>query len=58
MICSDARNRTAATLPPRLALAMLVAASAVAVAACGQANGDSAGRKGKDGKAATLAVPV
>lgn len=58
MICSDARNRTAATFHPRLALTMLVAASAVALAACGQANGDSAGRKGKDGKAATLAVPV
>ena len=51
-------TETAVTRDNRLWLAILLAAAALVLAACGNANGDSKTGDGKDGKEATPAVPV
>jgi membrane fusion protein (multidrug efflux system) len=52
---SESRLETEFTAPARVLLAALVLAVALVLAACGDANGDSAG---KDGKGEVPAVPV
>jgi membrane fusion protein (multidrug efflux system) len=51
-------NVDSAAFPARFALAALVFAAALALSACGKANGNATGKDGKDAKDEVPAVPV
>lgn len=58
MTRTPTRIATDFTLSYRILLVGFVAAAALALAACGNANGEGKGAEGKDGKAEVPAVPV
>ena len=58
MTRSNCRTETAFTQTSRIWLTAMLIAAALALAACGLANGDSAGKDGKDAKGEVPAVPV
>jgi membrane fusion protein, multidrug efflux system len=55
---SNCRTESDFTITARIWLTAMLIAAALALAACGQANGDSAGKDGKDAKDEVPAVPV